>query len=70
VQTVRLGTLSNPSTRQIVMDGLEGLHEVFVRRDAAKTRVRMAAFLAAAENAFFSVRKAELAGREAPPRRA
>jgi DNA-binding GntR family transcriptional regulator len=69
VQTVRLGTLSNPPTRQIVMDGLAGLHEVLVRRDAAKTRVRMAAFLAAAENAFFSVRKAELAGREVASRR-
>jgi DNA-binding GntR family transcriptional regulator len=62
VQTVRLGTLSNPPTRRIVMDGLEGLYEVLARRDAAKTRQRMAAFLAAAENAFFSVRKAELAG--------
>ena len=62
VQTVRLGTLSNPPTRQIVMDGLEGLYEVLVQRDAAKTRVRMAAFLAAAEKAFFSVRQAELAG--------
>ena len=61
VQTVRLGTLSNPATRQIVMDGLEGLYEVLVRRDAARTRVRMAAFLAAAEKAFFSVREAELA---------
>jgi DNA-binding GntR family transcriptional regulator len=62
VQTVRLGTLTNPATRRIVMDGLEGLHEVLVRRDAAKTRVRMTAFLAAAEKAFFSVRAAELAG--------
>jgi DNA-binding GntR family transcriptional regulator len=62
VQTVRLGTLGNPPTRRIVMDGLEGLYEVLARRDAAKTRLRMAAFLAAAENAFFSVRKAELAG--------
>jgi DNA-binding GntR family transcriptional regulator len=62
VQTVRLATLSNPPTRQIVMDGLEGLYEVLVQRDAAKTRGRMAAFLAAAEKAFFSVRKAELIG--------
>ena len=61
VQTVRLSTLGNPPTREIVMRGLEGLHEVLVQRNAAKTRVRMAAFLAAAEKAFFSVRAAELA---------
>jgi DNA-binding GntR family transcriptional regulator len=60
VQTVRLSTLGNPPTRKIVMDGLEGLREVFAQRDAAKTRARMAAFRAAAEKAFFSVRKAEL----------
>jgi DNA-binding GntR family transcriptional regulator len=70
VQTVRLGTLSNPPTRRIVMDGLEGLHAVLVRRDAAKTRVRMAAFLAAAERAFFSVRQAEMASGGTPARRA
>ncbi len=64
VQTVRLATLSNPPTRQVVVDGLEGLYEVLRKRDAARTRVRMRAFLLAAENAFFSVRQAELAGRE------
>jgi hypothetical protein len=37
-------------------------HLAAVQRDAAKTRVRMAAFLAAAGKAFFSVREAELAG--------
>jgi DNA-binding GntR family transcriptional regulator len=68
VQTVRLGTLSNPPTRRIVMDGLESLYEALVRRDAAKTRVRMAAFLAAAEKAFFKVREAEMA-RGTPARR-
>ena len=65
VQTVRLGTLSNPPTRQVVMDGLEGLYEVLLRRDAATTRVRMRAFLRAAEKAFFTVREAELAGHDA-----
>ena len=60
VQTVRLATLCNPPTRKIVVDGLEGLHEVLVQRSAARTRARMAAFLAAAEKAFFSVRAAEL----------
>lgn len=62
VQTVRLATLSNPATRSIVVDGLEGLYEVLVQRSASKTRTRMAAFLAAAEKAFFAVRAAELAG--------
>lgn len=61
VQTVRLATLSNPPTRQVVMDGLVGLHEVLVRRDAAGTRRRMVAFLAAAEKAYFTVREAQLA---------
>lgn len=66
VQTVRLATLCNPPTRQIVVDGLEGLYEVLVERSPSKTRTRMAAFLAAAEKAFFSVRQAELAGAAAP----
>ena len=69
VQAVRLSTLGNPPTREIVMKGLEGLYDVLVQRSAAKTRVRMTAFLAAAEKAFFSVRAAELAG-TAPARRA
>jgi DNA-binding GntR family transcriptional regulator len=61
VQTVRLATLCNPPTRKIVVEGLEGLYEVLVARSPARTRTRMAAFLAAAEKAFFSVRAAELA---------
>lgn len=70
VQTVRLATLCNPPTRKIVVDGLEGLYEVLVARSAPRTRARMAAFLAAAEKAFFSVRAAELAGAAPPARRA
>lgn len=66
VQTVRLATLCNPPTRKIVVDGLEGLYEVLVERSAPKTRSRMAAFLGAAEKAFFSVRAAELAGAAQP----
>ncbi len=61
VQTVRLSTLSNPATRKVDMDGLEGLYEALVKRDSAKVRTRMAAFLAAAERAFFAARAAELA---------
>lgn len=60
VQTVRLATLSNPPTRKIVADGLVGLHAVLVRRDVAGTRRRMAAFLDAAEKAYFGVREAQL----------
>jgi DNA-binding GntR family transcriptional regulator len=69
VQTVRLSTLGNPPTRKIVVNGLAGLYEVLVQRDAAKTRVRMAAFLSDAEKAFFSVRAAELAAAAVAPRR-
>jgi DNA-binding GntR family transcriptional regulator len=60
VQTVRLNTLSNAATRQVVMDGLERLFEALKNRDAAQARTRMAAFMSDAERAFFSIRKAEL----------
>lgn len=66
VQTVRLATLCYPPTREIVVAGLEGLYEVLVERSASKTRARMAAFLGAAEKAFFSVHAAELAGDAQP----
>lgn len=61
VQTVRLATLCNPATRRVAVDSLEDLYEALVERDARKTHSRMAAFLAAAEKAFFSAREAELA---------
>jgi DNA-binding GntR family transcriptional regulator len=60
VQTVRLGTLRAPLTRKVVADGLEGLYDAFVRRDPSAAAKRMATFMAAAEEAFFTVRKAEL----------
>jgi DNA-binding GntR family transcriptional regulator len=60
VQTVRLNTLSNAETRQVVMNGLERLYEALINRDEQQARERMTAFMADAEHAFFSIRKAEL----------
>jgi DNA-binding GntR family transcriptional regulator len=60
VQTVRLNTLSNAETRQVVMNGLERLYEALINRDEQQARERMTAFMTDAEHAFFSVRKAEL----------
>jgi DNA-binding GntR family transcriptional regulator len=60
VQTVRLNTLSNAETRQVVMNGLERLYEALINRDEFEARERMTVFMADAEHAFFSIRKAEL----------
>lgn len=62
VQTVRLNTLSNAETRQVVMDGLEHIHATLIQRDEVQARSRMADFIAAAEHAFFAIRKAQLEG--------
>jgi DNA-binding GntR family transcriptional regulator len=59
-QTVRLGTLRDMETRMVVAAGLEGLYDAFLRRDCVAAADRMTAFISAAEQAFFSVRKAEL----------
>jgi DNA-binding GntR family transcriptional regulator len=69
VQTVRLNTLSNAETRQVVMNGLERLYEALINRDEQQVRERMTTFMADAEHAFFSIRKAELDGsaHPAPP---
>lgn len=67
VQTVRLGTLRDPVTRKVVADGLEGLYDAFVRRDPDAAAQRMSTFMAAAEQAFFSVRKAELEREDGSP---
>jgi DNA-binding GntR family transcriptional regulator len=61
VQTVRLGTLIDRSTRKIVLDGLEELYPAFCRRDPDAAAAHMRSFIAAAEQAFFMVRHAELA---------
>jgi DNA-binding GntR family transcriptional regulator len=60
VQTVRLHTMSDPSIRGIVTDGLEGLYDAFARRDPLAAADRMSAFMAAAEQSYFAARKAEL----------
>jgi len=68
VQTVRLNTLSNAETRQVVMDGLEHIHATLVLRDEVQARSRMADFIAAAERAFFSIHQAQLEDAAAGPR--
>lgn len=60
VQTVRLGTLADPTTRAVVAQGLEGLYLAFRNRDPDAACRHMAGFMADAEQAFFGVRKAEL----------
>jgi DNA-binding GntR family transcriptional regulator len=52
VQMVRLGTLMDPATRQVVIRGLEGLHDAFLRGDGEAAQAQMSAFIAAAEQAF------------------
>jgi len=60
VQTVRLNTLSNAQTRQIVLDGLVQLHQALVQRDQPLVHERMTAFMREAERAFFSTHQAGL----------
>ncbi len=69
-QTVRLGTLADPKTRSVVSHGLEGLHAAFRARDPQAAFDHMTEFMAAAEQAFFSVRKAEIERAEAREARA
>ena len=64
-QTVRLRTLQTESTRTVVLNGLAALHAAFLRRDPIAVNDRMVAFMAAAEDAFFSTRETELA--DMPP---
>jgi DNA-binding GntR family transcriptional regulator len=74
VQAVRLNTLLDPVTRDVVIAGLEGLYSAFRNRDLAAAEAQMTDFIAAAEQAFFALRKAELereaASCAARPRRA
>ena len=60
VQTVRINTLGSAETRQVVVDGMERLHEALVKRDNLQARQRMTEFMTAAERAYFSFRKAEI----------
>lgn len=52
VQLVRLGTLTDAPTRPVVARGLEGLYDAFMRGDAHSAETQMAAFIAAAEQAY------------------
>jgi DNA-binding GntR family transcriptional regulator len=58
VQTVRLGTLADPNTGLVVLQGLEALHDAFAKRDARAAARRMAAFMDEAERAFERARGA------------
>lgn len=60
VQTVRLETLRRGPTRAVVIEGLEDIHAAFVTRDPITVADRMAAFIGAAEQAFFAARKAQI----------
>lgn len=55
VQTVRMRTLHDPKTQDIVIEGLERLLDAFSRRDAEAVAARMGEFIAAAEARFFAV---------------
>jgi DNA-binding GntR family transcriptional regulator len=59
VQTIRLNTLRDLKTRTIVVAGLEDIHDAFARRDPKAASERMAAFIEAAEQAYFRVRQAD-----------
>ena len=65
VQTVRLGTLHDRATQQIVIDGLKRLLEAFVRRDAPAVEALMSEFIGHAEARYFAVREKEIAESEA-----
>lgn len=67
VQTVRLNTLSSAETRQVVVDGLQGLHAALVGRDAVHARQRMMDFMTAAERAYFLAHKAASDNSKAAP---
>ena len=55
VQAVRLSTLRDAATRQVVLAGLVRLHDAFQRRDAVAAADRMAEFVASAERAFLAL---------------
>ncbi|MCC6006420.1 MAG: GntR family transcriptional regulator [Rhodobacteraceae bacterium] len=69
VQTVRLETLRRPPTRAVVVDGLAGIHAAMRARDPITTADRMTAFMAAAEEAFFAARGAQIADEAAEAQR-
>ncbi len=54
VQIVRLGTLKDPETQDVVIAGLEKIVDAFVRRDAAAASALMMTFILDAERSFFA----------------
>ena len=58
VQVVRLGTLHDRASQDVVVDGLARLTEAFVRRDAAAVEALTAEFIGHAEARYFAVRAA------------
>lgn len=54
VQVVRLGTLDDPETQDIVVAGLEKIVNAFIRRDAASVEALMMTFILDAERSFFA----------------
>ncbi|MCT8973730.1 GntR family transcriptional regulator [Microbaculum marinisediminis] len=52
-QIVRRGTLADPKTQKVVIDGLALLLDAFVRRDSLAAHDRMAAFMYEAEKSYF-----------------
>lgn len=53
VHAVRLTTLATTATRDVVIAGLEGLHDAFAKGNPAVVVERMSAFIDAAETAYF-----------------
>ena len=60
VQTIRLGTLRDPQTREVVIAGLEALNEAFQRADPAAAERQMTRFVEAAREAYFKIRQREI----------
>lgn len=54
-QQVRLGTLSDPGTQKIVVDGMRALLEGFLERDPRKIKTAMLAFIVNAEQQYFAL---------------
>ena len=54
-QQVRLGTLSDPGTQKIVVDGMRALLEGFLERDPRKIKTAMLAFIVSAEQQYFAL---------------
>ncbi|AKJ67002.1 hypothetical protein PATSB16_05710 [Pandoraea thiooxydans] len=54
-QQVRLGTLSNPATQKIAVDGLRALLEGFTERDAKQIKSAMLEFILSAEQRYFAL---------------